>query len=164
MNATLEEIVAALDDRDHQRLIEFGDLPRYMAQFDAIMKDGSQSGEALHASGFPYLGVLESAQWTDADADRLKSALMNYAASQEGHFVPQALWALGYFFDPDLIGFLKAQLERHLSCGPSSRDALGQCIIALSTIGEDILSDGSFWAGDHQKNAEMARNYLDKNQ
>ena len=98
---------------------------------------------------------------SDEEAMRLKSALMEYAEKNTGEYVPTALWTLGYFFDQELIGFLQRQLRVHLDLGPPSAESLGQCIIALSTIGEDILFDGSFAAHEHLKNVEIARAYLD---
>ena len=98
---------------------------------------------------------------SDEEAAELKVALMKFAESNIGGYVPTALWTLGYFFDQELIGFLQEQLRVHLELGQPSVESLGQCIIALSTIGEAILLDGSFAAHEHSRNIEMARAYLD---
>ena len=140
---------------------DISDLPRAMAHLYVISKSDDQRVSDLEGFNFPYFEELKDQIMSDEEAVRLKTALMRYAEKNNGSYVPTALWTLGYFFDEELVEFLRGQLRMHLDLGQPSLDALGQCIIALSTIGEEILLDGSFSAHDHEKNIEMARAWLD---
>lgn len=162
MAKLVDRITVALDEGEHQYLQqEISDLPRAMAQLYAISKSGEQEVRDLEGFNFPYFEQLRDQIMSDDEALRLKSSLMAYADKNDGDYVPTALWTLGYFFDHGLIGFLQEQLRVHLDLGHPSLESLGQCIIALSTIGEDILLDGSFAAHEHSRNIVMARTYLD---
>jgi len=157
----IEQVVNALEEGDDQYLRQdISDLPRAMAHLYVISKSGEQAIRDLQGFNFPHLEKLKDQIMSDEEATRLKSALMAYAEENKGEYVPTALWTLGYFFDQELIGFLREQLRVHLDRGQPSWESLGQCIIALSTIGEDILTDGSFAAHEHSRNIEMARIYL----
>ena len=162
MTKLVDKITVALDEGDdHYLQQESSDLPRAMAQLYAISKSGGQRIRDLEGFNFPYFEQLRDQIMSDDEAMRLKSSLMAYVEKNDGDYVPTALWTLGYFFDHELIGFLQEQLRVHLDLGHPSLESLGQCIIALSTIGEDILLDGSFAAHEHSRNIEMARAYLD---
>lgn len=150
----------ALETCDEARLAEFGDLPRYMAQLYAIRKNKSQTINELERTGFPHLSLLRSQVLSKSEAATLKQGLMSYAERLDGAYVPRALWTLGFFFDPALIGFLQKQLHAHLARGPASADALGQCIISLDTLGEGILSSDSFDATDYRTNRQLAESYI----
>jgi hypothetical protein len=158
----VSKITVALDEGDdHYLQQDISDLPRAMAHLFVISKSGEQSIRDLEGFNFPYFEQFRDQIMSEEEAMRLKSSLMAYAEKNEGDYVPTALWTLGYFFDQELIGFLQAQLRVHLELGQPSLESLGQCIIALSTIGEDILLDGSFAAHEHSRNIEMAIAYLD---
>ena len=162
MTKLVDKITAALEEGDDRYLQQdISDLPRAMARLYVISRSGEQKISDLEGSNFPYFDELRDQIMSDEEATRLKSALMVYAEKNNGDYVPTALWTLGYFFDQELIGFLQEQLRVHLELGQPSVESLGQCIIALSTIGEAILLDGSFAAHEHSRNIEMARAYLD---
>ena len=162
MTKLVDNIVAALNSGDDQHLQQdISDLPRAMAHLYVISKSDDQRVSELEGFNFPYFEEIRDQIMNDEEAMLLKSALMKYAERNSGSYVPTALWTLGYFFDQGLIGFLSDQLKMHLNLGEPSFEALGQCIIALSTIGEDILPDGSFAAHDHSKNIAIAKTYLE---
>ena len=162
MTKLVKKITDALDEGDdHYLQQDISDLPRAMAHLYVISKSGEQGVRDLEGFNFPYFEELRDQIMSDEEALNLKSALMGYAEKNNGGYVPTALWTLGYFFDQELVGFLRSQLRVHLELGRPSLESLGQCIIALSTIGEDILLDGSFAAHDHSRNIEMAKAYLD---
>ena len=160
MERLIETIVSALNLRDESKLHCLHDIPRYLAQMHVILREKTHSSADLEQSHYPHMEILKFETISDSEATKLKIALMDYAEEVDGAYVPRALWTLGYFFDPELTGYLREQLRIHLDRGEVSRKAVSQCIIALDTIGEAILLDRCFDASDHDYNRKTAEEYL----
>ena len=78
-------------------------------------------------------------------------------------FTPSMIGILSKLYDKRDIPFLRRHLKVYLKSSKDELFGLGQSIIALSKLGEKIISEGSYSFNDYQKNIDDAEKYLEKN-
>jgi hypothetical protein len=97
------------------------------------------------------------------DVNILRESIRNWIEeSPLSLFTPSIIGILSKLYDKRDIPFVRRHLKVYLSSSKHELFGLGQSIIALSNLGERIISEGSYSFNDYQKNIEDAEKYLEK--
>jgi len=108
----------------------------------------------------PYATMYRANPLTDADAQMLRAAFVDYLSNGGLTNAPSAAHALKVSGDPALVPVLQRILDDRLRSHLIQGDTVGQLLLALNSCGESAMTEQSFSSNAHEKNAGAARKYL----
>ena len=110
----------------------------------------------------PYASLLAAEPTTPAEADALRSALMDHLRKPEPGHAASAVSSLGKFGDPATVPFLREYLTKQLRLFLAQNPLVGNLLCALDDCGEDAITDGDYSLTATEKNIADARLYLSR--